>query len=317
MEVCVSDNGSRDRTVDVVESARLRLGSRLVYRRHQTDLGFTRNLLSAVELASGTYCWLFSSDDTVAVGALDELGGFLARHDDLSGLTLRPGALGRDLAPRAEVLPLLAFPRERETTHLYDSAESALTECGFLTGLLAAQIVRRDLWSSIVTDVRDELVSQAHYFPHMNIIFRMIIATPRWGWHPGRLFHLQTENANSVLDSLGGDLLAYRLNIVRELDYMWAGLLGRRSRVYRGLMARAHGFEFGWRPLLVIKAAPGRGRRDDGELLRVLVSYFWWLPAFWIRSFPSLLVPSRAARVARSARLTLLALRTRAFKWDG
>jgi len=29
VEVCVSDNGSRDRTMEVVESARLRLGSRL------------------------------------------------------------------------------------------------------------------------------------------------------------------------------------------------------------------------------------------------------------------------------------------------
>jgi len=140
----------------------------------------------------------------------------------------------------------------------------------------------------------------------------MIIAAPRWAWHPGRLFHLQTENANSVLDAFGGDLLAYRLGVVRELDDMWAGLVGRRSRIYRGLMARAHGFEIRVASLLVIKAAPRRGLGDDRDLLRALVGYFWWLPAFWIRSFPSLLVPSRAARAARGARLALLALRARA-----
>lgn len=157
LEVCISGNGSQDGTVEVVESARMHLRSRLVYERHESDIGFTRNLLSVVELASGRYCWLFSSDDTVAEGALDELGVFLARHDDPSGLALRPGALGHDLAPGAEVLPLLAFPREPGAIHLYDSAASASTQCGFLTGLLPAQIVRRDLWNSIVAGPRTDL----------------------------------------------------------------------------------------------------------------------------------------------------------------
>ncbi|MCU1489210.1 MAG: antigen biosynthesis abequosyltransferase RfbV, partial [Acidimicrobiaceae bacterium] len=68
VEVCVSDNGSRDATQEVLERHRVPLGDRLVTGRNEANLGLTRNLLRVVELARGRFCWLLGSDDGLVDG---------------------------------------------------------------------------------------------------------------------------------------------------------------------------------------------------------------------------------------------------------
>lgn len=61
-EIIVSDNASTDETEQVVSEYANRV-SRLTYHRQEVNRGLDRNFDSAVEHATGEYCWLFADDD--------------------------------------------------------------------------------------------------------------------------------------------------------------------------------------------------------------------------------------------------------------
>src|SRR5689334_7854502 len=61
-EVIVGDNASADHTKAVIDAYRDRF-QRLVYCRHDADLGFGRNVDSILRLAEGKYVYVLSDDD--------------------------------------------------------------------------------------------------------------------------------------------------------------------------------------------------------------------------------------------------------------
>ncbi len=72
IEIVISDNASTDNTLEVVKEY-LEKYDFLKYFRNSENLGFDLNLISAVEKASGDYVWLFSDDDWLADGGLNEI----------------------------------------------------------------------------------------------------------------------------------------------------------------------------------------------------------------------------------------------------
>ncbi|MDR1123022.1 MAG: glycosyltransferase family 2 protein [Elusimicrobiota bacterium] len=68
IEVVVSDNASTDNTREIVKKY-----PDIIYRRSGKNLGFDANVLRAVALAKGKYCWLVGDDDALAEGALEYL----------------------------------------------------------------------------------------------------------------------------------------------------------------------------------------------------------------------------------------------------
>lgn len=81
VELLISDNGSTDATSDVV--ARFAdQGLRLHHHRHPVNIGSDANFISAFKMARGTYLWLFSDDDIIVPGAVDDLLNHL-RHTEL------------------------------------------------------------------------------------------------------------------------------------------------------------------------------------------------------------------------------------------
>jgi len=71
VEVCISDNGSTDGTVDLLA----RWGKRLplVYSRNKTNLGFDINLIRSADLAKGTFIWFMGDDDRIIPGTVRRL----------------------------------------------------------------------------------------------------------------------------------------------------------------------------------------------------------------------------------------------------
>ncbi len=80
VELLISDNGSTDATSDVV--ARFAdQGLGLHHHRHPVNIGSDANFISAFKMARGTYVWLFSDDDIIVPGAVDDLLNHL-RHTE-------------------------------------------------------------------------------------------------------------------------------------------------------------------------------------------------------------------------------------------
>jgi len=70
-EVCVSDNGSNDKTSNVIKNASDSF--EINYHRNDTNLGLPRNFLQVVSLAKGEFVWLIGDDDLLLPDTFDRL----------------------------------------------------------------------------------------------------------------------------------------------------------------------------------------------------------------------------------------------------
>ena len=81
IEVCVSDNGSTDRTESVVlEHAN---SMALKYVKNEENVGVAKNILRAVDLSEGEFVWLVGDDDVLLIDSLARLDKLMQRNPDV------------------------------------------------------------------------------------------------------------------------------------------------------------------------------------------------------------------------------------------
>ncbi len=303
IEICVSDNGSTDETREVVESYRERLGDRLAYHRHEVNVGFTANLLTVVEKARGDFCWLLSSDDVMTEGGLRSVIDLLQRHDDAGGVTLKPMLIDGEMRRDAFELPAASMPADPDQDHVYRSTDAAMKACGYLTGLFSGQIVSRELWGEAVASLPPGRLERYPYFPHMYVNFLMLQTGAKWLWHGEVVFYWR-DKPGVVISEMDGNPVRFHWETTMEHEAIWADLLGRGSANYRCLMWRHFQCVFSPWQIAGFRVHHAYDSAMDRTLVRGLGRYFWWLPAFWAKTLPVLLVPrpilAAAAVVYRS-----------------
>ncbi|MGI8440648.1 MAG: glycosyltransferase family 2 protein [Thermoleophilaceae bacterium] len=291
VQVCVSDNGTRDATPEVVAAYATRLGDALVVHRFETDQGATRNFLKVVEIARGNFCWLLGSDDTVEPGGVAEVLAVLDAQPDLTGITtnrlhvddLNPAAPGLD-DPR--ILP----PPERTR---YDSAEEILGELAMLQDYISTQVLSRERWLEAVDNLGLERLLAARHFPQLLILTEMIRRAPRWYWLAEPVIGHRVGVA-ALADSFGDATMShYTITVTENRARIWAELFGTRSPIYRAAMWRSWFVQANPVILAYYKLQPGHGFAEDVRLLTTLTRFYWFLPQFWLTSFPVLLVPQK------------------------
>jgi abequosyltransferase len=72
VEVVIVDGASTDNTEEIVRSFQ-QTYPQILYTKLEKRGGIDRDLAHAISLASGEYCWPFSSDDVMRQGAVDEI----------------------------------------------------------------------------------------------------------------------------------------------------------------------------------------------------------------------------------------------------
>jgi abequosyltransferase len=149
IEVVVVDGASTDNTPDVVSSLQNQY-PQIKYFRLPAKGGIDRDMAKSVELATGEYCWLFSSDDTMRPGALklalDEIEQghdlYLCKHTectfDMQVITEWP-----ILQLSSEGVFDLANPQERA-----EYASLAMTSEAFFS-FMGGLIVKKSKWESV------------------------------------------------------------------------------------------------------------------------------------------------------------------------
>jgi len=298
VEVCISDNGSRDTTPAVIADHRPALGPRLVEHRYEDNQGFTTNLLKVVELATGDYCWLLGSDDEIAHGAISAVLDVLDRHADLCGVTVNRLNVN-DLQPEIvwgddpRVLPPAG-------TALLTSAPQIFAELAMLQDYISTQIVDREGWLAAARRLGPAGIDAGGVFPHIPILGEMIRRAPRWWWHAEPLI-VHRLGVEALDTPYGRDLVDYTLKVTDDRSRIWAVMFGKRSVVYKTVMRRIWRVQVHALAVAHLKLQPGQTVRSDGRLLIGLVRFYWILPEFWMRTFPVLLVPHQVIRVAGRA----------------
>lgn len=173
VEVVVLDGGSTDDTPAIVERFAAELPG-LVYRRLDRPGGIDGDLARAVAAARGEYCWLLSSDDVPAPGAVARIVRELGSGDDVylcnrteCDRALRPLRSGTWLAPElGDTTFRLSEPGELE--RYLASARSI----GALFSYISSIVVRRERWEASAVDAR---ATGTHY-AHVARIFGLLRA---------------------------------------------------------------------------------------------------------------------------------------------
>ncbi len=314
IEVCISDNASRDRTAAVVERFRERVGGRVRYHRHSENRGFTQNLLSAVELAEGRWVWLLGSDDVVAPGALAEVTALVERHPTVAGATVN-----RNLVDRREPdvvhhdIPQL-LPKRSELERELRGEREIVGELGQLHDYISTQVLDRELWLKAVARAGPAGLSRGRSYPHLVLITLMVRSLPRWVWSPRELV-TQRIGASSVFgDRTSYDAARYEAILLSDRSAVWAELFGAWSSLHRALLRRVWWRHFRPGVLLSLKFDPGFGAASDARMLGLLLRHFWWMPRFWALTLPMLVVPGAWLRAIR---VVVRAGKRRRARWHG
>jgi abequosyltransferase len=149
VEIVVLDGASTDNTSEVVHSFHSRF-PRLHYHRLDHRGGIDRDMARSVELATGDYCWLFSSDDVMRDDALRDVLDQITLGFDLylCGLTLC--TLDMQLLRQHRILNLASdaefnLGKEPDRRRYFGLAETTTAFFSFMGSL----IVRKARWDAL------------------------------------------------------------------------------------------------------------------------------------------------------------------------
>jgi len=280
VEVCVSDNASNDGTAELVADLAARASCPVRYRRLPRDLGLTANLLSAIELARGTYCWLMGSDDLLEKGALERALELIEALPGLTGYLV--GAVYVDSADprmRSRQLPR-AFHPPGAAPRRIDDLDDIYEQCGNSWILLSWNIVARDAWTAAAERHRDLLLAHP-VFPQIVVLAMMARARPEWGWLAESL--VRQRNALTFLFESGDASLADRWSeLIEGISAVWAdifeGRINRRWRRRMRMVARVWGSAEDVRATKLYDSPP---LISQIRLSLALLVAFWPVRSYW------------------------------------
>jgi hypothetical protein len=295
VEICVSDNASRDGTAKLLAELASSASCRVTYSRQSKDVGLARNLLAAVELASSRYCWLLGSDDLLAAGAVERVCELLGELPDATGYVV--GAVhvdAEDPRLRSRQLPRAFHPPEEEAG-LIEGLDAVYDACGNAWCALSWSIVDREAWLQAAREHRD-LVLAHPVFPQVIVLARMAAQRPLWGWFPEPLVH--QRNATTFLFEQGNVSLADRWSqIIGGVAAAWGAALGRRGGTrWRRRMRLLNRVWGGAEDMRAIKLYGDPPIRSQAQLGLVCFAAFWPVCDYWQDVLPATLMPAWLTR---------------------
>lgn len=280
IEVCISDNCSTDDTKQIIANVIAKYPQlHLNYHCNESNLGYDCNLLQAVKLASGGYCWLFGDDDKFEDGALFALLSFLQTERNLSGITVNVQSYAANLLNK---IPNANFrPSESFKACTVEEIYAKLTPC---LGFISSQIIKRELWNDVVN--KFDLTPYYTGYIHLFIMGQIIKSSPNWMFLHQRLVGWRSDN-DSALSNKGIDGVVKRMRLDYEYLRIAADIFGAKSKIYSLQANQICGvYVFGY--LQYIKFNFGLPlRRLFGEITQ----RFYFCPNYYLKILPIFLLP--------------------------
>jgi abequosyltransferase len=309
VEICVSDNGSTDRTREILKQYGARYPALLRAFRFPTNVGGRLNFLKVVEIATGRYCWFLGSDDAFEPGAIAHMVDVVRAHPDVAGYCVNRTRFDSLLKSEIEEVPR-HHPSDPERFHLYTDANAILSELAVWQNYVSGVVFRRDYWNAVVEADGVKRITSYRHYTHSYVFSRISMDHPTWAWIPERLVKYRSDNDSYV--ALGSKPGAFIAEANDDMRRQLRDTIGTRSGAYRKIMRDL--FDLWWSAdgLRSWKLQPGANWRDDWTMLCGFTKCSWQIPEFWLRAFPMLVTP----RVLYAARVKL-GLRDRLRRLNG
>ena len=82
VEICISNNGSKDNTREIVMSFKEKYPNLIRYSENKENLGFDKNMLKAIEMSNGDFVWLLGDDDMIVGNGIKKVIDFINNNCD-------------------------------------------------------------------------------------------------------------------------------------------------------------------------------------------------------------------------------------------
>ena len=243
IEICVSDNASTDDTLEMIHKLQLVSSPvTILYSRVAVNAGPDKNYLRAVSMASGDFCWLFGSDDTLPEGSMGVVLQTLHNNEVDICVVNR-----RNCDKEMNFLDCGYWLDPVQGTRTYDTAIdqdllaylSSAQSLGAVFSYLSSIIVSRKRWNSVDFDEAFIGTAYSHAYILLNVVNE-----------GARLKYM----ADHLVNSRGGND-----------SFAIEGLLKRYLLDYRGYLALVNSIfvnRDNWRDaVLMILRKEHRGRR--------------------------------------------------------
>ncbi len=209
VEIVISDNASEDTTQELVREYQKNWDN-IKYFRNNQNIGFDRNVLKAVDIAQGEYCWLLGDDDALFENALKTIIDKITLYG-CSYYICNLWGFDHELRNKAVRKPNFNVVRDQKYNTLYNFVHSIKNHkniIGYFSGL-SHQIFKRKLWN---------LFSGKEKFINSQSIFSYILLTIM-RYESFCLISealVKTRSGNIRWETFGMSSLKKRLKVTRE-----------------------------------------------------------------------------------------------------
>lgn len=294
VEVAISDNASTDDTAELI-AGYVAAGLPITYHRFDENRGFDRNLLNAIDIASGEYCWLLGSDDFLEPNALTRMRDVLDRYRSTTGISVGSQGYSQDLSRQIFVNDHISTEFTAET--MLHGRDEIIGTIGPWMGFISSLIVRRDRWLGAVRSAPVEPYMLGYI--HLYLGAKMLDGQSTWLCVPDRLVGCRTGNDSF---SASDEFARTRLDIV-GYDLAFGDTLGRDNWAYRQAMSKVAAFYI--KTHFMTAKNQGVSWIYWKQAIPISVSYYWRYPMFWLKTFPMAVVPRRIFLLIKLIKMTL------------
>ena len=283
LEIVIVDGASTDNTKKVVERYRNQF-TNLTYFRRDECIGVDKDILKAVQLSKGEYCWLMSDDDLLEHGALKHVLNYIHLHEPLAGISVNYTAYDSKMEYKIKTVPAISGNKIKKD-FLFTDPEKCFSNLGIHLGFLSGQIVNRDVW--LKTVLNNNLDGYYNSWLLVYIIGRMFEFESKWLYIHKKLVKYRSGN-DSFLAKLG----VYNRQLITYVNFpkIIQSIFGYRTKAYKNVIHTLVVDRMA-RSLAVIKADGGSVAIQFKIFLMYLKS-FWYFPLFWYKVFPVFFIPN-------------------------
>lgn len=140
-EIVISDNHSSDRTEDIARTFEPKL-HRIVFAKNPQNMGYAANINKAVSIASGKYCWLMGSDETLTSSSLISIFNEISHNtpDLIVGSAVTNGHTRAFFGEKS-------FSRQIENQKSINDIIYKSSEISALFAFLSTIIIKKEFWT--------------------------------------------------------------------------------------------------------------------------------------------------------------------------
>jgi len=160
VEIIIVDGNSSDNTKEMMEELVLKTKN-IKYFYEKENSGVDGDFDKSIQYANGYFCWLFSDDDLIEIGALEKI---------LQALNGNPDVLILNSSVHTKRYKNLLAERvlsQNKNRFYINDGETAFKDLGAYLSFIGAIVVRRDFWIS-----RKRLEYHGSAFAHLAVIFQ-------------------------------------------------------------------------------------------------------------------------------------------------